>query len=60
MGRVFGTSEEIEENAEKKNKFDFVKNFIDKISKSKKQEDELTCYQLQLLEELGLKEAAEE
>ncbi len=30
-----GTSEEIEENAEKKNKFDFVKNFIDKISKSK-------------------------
>ena len=25
----------LKENAEKKNKFDFVKNFIDKISKSK-------------------------
>ena len=58
-GKVFGSSDENEENKGKRNTLDFVKNIFSKISKSKKQEDELSSYQLQLLEELGLKEKEE-
>lgn len=59
-GKVFGSSDENEENAGKRNTLDFVKNIFSKISKSKKQEDEPSYYQLQLLEELGLKETDKE
>ncbi|MDE5995540.1 MAG: nucleotidyltransferase family protein [Eubacterium sp.] len=59
IGKILGTSEDNEESAENKNALDFVKNIFDKISKPKKPEDELSYYQIQILEELGIKETEE-
>lgn len=59
MGRILGFREEDSENDEKGSALGFIKNFFGKIAKSKKQEDELSYYQLQILEELGLREAEE-
>lgn len=59
-GRVFGAPEETEESTQKKNTSGFIKSILAKFSKPKKQENELSYYQLQILEELGLKETAEE
>ncbi|MBD5083345.1 MAG: nucleotidyltransferase family protein [Clostridiales bacterium] len=59
-GRVLGVHEENEDSAENKNALGFVKSIFDKFSKTKKQETELSYYQVQILEELGLKEAEEE
>ena len=60
MGKIFGTPEENEETAEEKNVLGFIKNVFSNVVKPKEEEEALTDYQIQLLEELGLRETANE
>lgn len=59
MGRILGTHETAENDSHKKGIVHFVKGLINQFSKPKKQENELSYYQLQIFEELGLKRSEE-
>lgn len=60
MGKILGTPEENEETAEEKNVLGFIKNVFSNVVKPKQEEEALTDYQIQLLEELGLRKSTEE
>ncbi|MDE6413139.1 MAG: nucleotidyltransferase family protein, partial [Eubacterium sp.] len=60
MGKILGTPEENEETTEEKNVLGFIKNVFSNVVKPKEEKEVLTDYQIQLLEELGIKKANEE
>ena len=59
MGKILGTPKEKEKVAEKKNVLGILKSIFSSVAKSK-EEEELSDYQIQLLEELGIRETTEE